>query len=170
MCNEKMPYYAFIDSENAISGLASNFYYNIEGLLPVSQYRMYKVNVEYVLIDQILNADNKTYDIYNSYTYSVGVDFSPCNTLFSDSQLNIYTGMVESEQKRPYYNGATVQYNYSMSKPCLEGKNGSSFLIETPKPQIHIKILNDNDTVLQTVALDDVPRVKMLLKFVPEGI
>ena len=72
-------------------------------------------------------------------------------------------------EKRPYWNATTntVDYDYSMSKSTLFGRDGSKFFIYKPYPIINIQILNDDSTALATITGQVIPRVRLLLNFKP---
>ena len=172
MTKEKIRYHVFIDSDNTYyrTDTPQNFWYNIEGFLPIPENLNYIVNVEYVHIYHNLSADETTYVPYNSYTYNVMINFVKSDKILSNDQyINMYCGNTIDYDRRPYWNTTTdaVIYDYSMNKTALFGKDGPKFYIYKPYPIMNIQILNDNGTALLDANTKVIPRVKLLLKFKP---
>ena len=165
-----MKYHLFIDSNNRISGTHSNFYYNVEGFLPIQEYSMYTVNVEYVIIFNNQSTDTVTNLPYDAYTYNIMIDLNKQqNILSNDSYINIFSDSTENYTRQAYWRSDTnvVVYYDKLSNNCLVGKNGPKITAYMPKPTINIKILDEHGAELLDTLGGVVPRVKMLLKFKP---
>ena len=172
MTKEKMRYHVFIDSDNTYysTDTPQNFWYNIEGFLPIPENLNYIVNIEYVQINHNLAADATTYLPYYSYSYNVMINFAKSdNILSTDQYINMYSGSTVDYERRPYWDATTnaVVYDYSMSEPNLIGRNGPKFYIYKPYPIISVQILNNNGTALLDSEGGVIPGVKLLLKFKP---
>ena len=80
MTKEKIRYHAFIDSGNAYytTDTPQNFSYNIEGFLPIEDYKYYVANIEYIKINHNLNTiDNFTFVPYNS-SFTIWIFITGC--------------------------------------------------------------------------------------------
>ena len=174
-----MKYHIFIDSNNRTRddggnyvGTPSNFYYNIQGFLPILEYSTYIMHVEYVHIFNTEDADEgngqKTYFVYNSNTYNVMANLgNQSNILSNDSYINIFSGSTDNYTRLAYYAAVAVEHEYVLTNSCLEGKEGPKLVVSNPKELINIQILNGDGAPLRTYANVDVPRVRMLLVFKP---
>ena len=93
----------------------------------------------------------------------------PDNILSTNQYINMYSGNTIDYEKRPYWNATTntVDYDYSMSKSTLFGRDGTKFFIYKHYPIINIQILNDDGTALLDADGGAVPYVKLILKFKP---
>ena len=173
MTKEKIRYHAFIDSGNAYysTDTPQNFSVNIEGFLPIEDYKYYVVNIEYIKINHNLNTDGFTFIPYNAYSYNVMINFGnkPDNILSTDQYINMYTGNTATYESRPYWNTTTDTVNYadSMSVPSLLGSNGPKICIYKPHPVINIQIVNDDGNELTDYIGGAIPYVKLLLNFKP---
>ena len=173
MTKEKIRYHAFIDSNNVYytTDTPANFSYNIEGFLPVNDYKYYIANIEYIKINHNLNTDGFTFIPYNAYSYNVMINFgnNPDNILSTDQYINMYCGNTVTYESRPYWDtfNDTVVYAASMSVPSLLGRDGPKICIYKPYPVINIKIVNDSGQALTDYNNNVIPYVKLLLKFKP---
>ena len=174
-----MKYHIFIDSNNRTKddlgnyvGTPSNFYYNIQGFLPILDYSTYVMHVEYVLIfnnQKSYNILNKAanYKPYFSFTYNIMANLgNQSNILSNDSYINIFSGSTENFTRYPYYDG-TLAYDYVLMNSSLEGREGPKIVVSNPKALINIQVLNEDGGALVDIDAGAVPRVRMLLEFKP---
>ena len=120
MAKEKIRYHAFIDSNHMYytTDTPASFSYNIEGFLPIEDYKYYIANIEYIKINHNLNIDGFTFIPYNSYSYNVMINFgnNPDNILSTDQYINMYCGNTATYESRPSWDtfNDTVVYAASM--------------------------------------------------------
>ena len=102
MTEKKIRYHAFINSSNAYytTDTPASFSYNIEGFLPIEDYKYYIANIEYIKINHNLNTDGFTFIPYNSYSYNVMINFlKQDNMLSNDQYINMYCGNTADYKK-----------------------------------------------------------------------
>ncbi len=175
MTKEKMEYSLFMDSDYTSGGndISSNFYYNIQGLLPV-EYKKYYVKIESIMIQHTYD-DTAGYINYiplNSTFYRVMINFDKGYNIYSnDNYVEMFIDKTIQYVKTFYFdnNANSVENIDFLNIPCIKGRNGPEVLINRPKNNtIHVQILDDTGNNITNLGGTDLEQhVKILLKFTP---